>query len=920
MKADPYLSSPMTFEKDNSVTKASMADSWLHGALGLKGGESPFPWQLELVTHFLRGQLDRARALDIPTGLGKTAVMAAWLVARSCGAPVPRRLVYVVDRRAVVDQATKFAELLRAYVEANAELKQGLGLDTRALPISTLRGQYIDNREWLEDPALPAIIVGTVDMIGSRLLFGGYGVSRKMRPYHAGLLGTDALIVIDEAHLVPPFERLIETIATDEEMFRPDDEGRRCSLPRLALLSLSATGRTSSSVLFGLTEADLKHPVVKERLAAPKRVTTVLLGERQLSQVLAERAWALSGDGERPIRGIIYCNRRKDAEQTHAALGKLAGDRAALELFVGERRVFERREAAQWLESHGFLAGANLERTKPAIVIATSAGEVGVDLDADHMVCDLVTWERMVQRLGRVNRRGKGQAEVIVVLEPDPEPDKAAVAALEKDADELDDDDREVIAKHEKAVAQVRALRAALARLPEGDASPGALRDLKLRAASDPGLRRILDTATSAAPLRPGLTRPVVDAWSMTSLVDDPSKPQLAPWLRGWVDAEPQTTVVWRAYLPVRAGATKTEIEGFFEAAPPHVEEALEAPTYAVLAWLIARARAVRRQTTTEGAARPQMSDGIVAVILSSADDVRATRTLHQLDFEHMSDKNAAKRAQDDLEGLLLDATLVVDARLGGLKAGLLDAKHDDLPSTADGDRWSSTDFRVHLEQGERESESGWIESFRFVLETTPDGEASKWLLVENADTEEKRSMGHPQPLDEHQDWTRQRAQDIAKRLALPADLERALAIAARLHDEGKRALRWQRAFRAKGDRIYAKTRGPINVALLDGYRHEFGSLPYAARDPEVLALSDDLRDLVMHLIAAHHGNARPAIVTTGCEDAPPSALEDRAREIALRFVRLQRRWGPWGLAWLEALLRSADQLASKENDKRGPT
>jgi CRISPR-associated endonuclease/helicase Cas3 len=50
-----------------------------------------------------------------------------------------------------------------------------------------------------------------------------------------------------------------------------------------------------------------------------------------------------------------------------------------------------------------------------------------------------------------------------------------------------------------------------------------------------------------------------------------------------------------------------------------------------------------------------------------------------------------------------------------------------------------------------------------------------------------------------------------------------------------------------------------------------------------------------------------------GCADAPPSLLEERAREVALRFVRLQRRWGPWGLAYWESLLRAADQQASRE-------
>jgi CRISPR-associated endonuclease/helicase Cas3 len=106
------------------------------------------------------------------------------------------------------------------------ELKKQLGLnDRRKLSISTLRGAHVDNREWLDDPAAPAIIVGTVDMIGSRLLFEGYGVSRKMRPYQAGLLGVDALIVLDEAHLVPPFAHLLRAIE-QENSLQPNDGAR----------------------------------------------------------------------------------------------------------------------------------------------------------------------------------------------------------------------------------------------------------------------------------------------------------------------------------------------------------------------------------------------------------------------------------------------------------------------------------------------------------------------------------------------------------------------------------------------------------------------------------------------------------------------------------------------------------------------
>jgi CRISPR-associated endonuclease/helicase Cas3 len=63
--------------------------------------------------------------------------------------------------------------------------------------------------------------------------------------------------------------------------------------------------------------------------------------------------------------------------------------------------VHEREELLSWLKDEGFVEGP-VEATAPAFLIATSAGEVGIDLDADHVVCDLVEWERMVQRLGRV--------------------------------------------------------------------------------------------------------------------------------------------------------------------------------------------------------------------------------------------------------------------------------------------------------------------------------------------------------------------------------------------------------------------------------------------------------------------------------------------------------------------------------------
>jgi CRISPR-associated endonuclease/helicase Cas3 len=228
----------------------------------------------------------------------------------------------------------------------------------------------------------------------------------------------------------------------------------------------------------------------------------------------------------------------------------------------------------------------------------------------------------------------------------------------------------------------------------------------------------------------------------------------------------------------------------------------------------------------------------------------------------------------------------------------------------------------------EEMKDDDWRESLRFDLKRNDDGEATRWLAVQKwrdtSNTENDRAEGRPQALKEHQSWAADKAMDIAHRLGLTEGYACALRVAARLHDEGKRAQRWQRAFRAERDakklgttEPLAKTRGPINQQVLGGYRHEFGSLPHAKNDAEFQKLPQDMQDLVLHLIAAHHGYARPLIATDGCEDAPPSALEDRAREVALRFARLQKRWGPWGLAWWESLLRAADAQASRANDER---
>lgn len=1009
---------------------------WLRGALGLAANETPFPWQVELLRRFLHAE--SVSSLDIPTGLGKTAVIAVWIVARALGAALPRRLVYVVDRRAVVDQATDVAESVSAWVTNEPGVADALGLGDRALPISTLRGQHVDNRAWLDDPSSPAIIVGTVDMVGSRLLFSGYGVSPKMRPYHAGLLGADTLVVLDEAHLVPAFEDLLRQVERGADSFGPNEPSLRGLVPEFKLLSLSATGRQTDATTLTLSDADRGDPIVKKRLTAKKALSIVDLANvaettanpddgknaddadevtkknkgPKLAGVLAKQAWEVTAQGSDKVRCLVFCNARKDATAVAAELRNLAtsasATRPTIELFVGARRVRERTTVARWLVSHGFVEredGTRAEPQGPTFLVATSAGEVGVDIDADHMVCDLVPWERMVQRLGRVNRRGDGDAKVVVVVEGEPAPSDSTTKALQKREasnaaqgllDELTkklnalqganasvpkeqkqsadakatkekrrqaekdlkksisacqkrikafkDADAKVVARHEAAAAQHRALRELLAAVGEkGSLSPDVLLTLRDRQDLAEGLR----AATTVEPLRPELTRALVDAWSMTSLNEHPGRPEIDPWLRGFrPDDLPQTTVVWRRHLPVLADGSFFNAKAakrFFEAAAPHASEQLETETHRVLDWLIERA------ATVTGAAGEALLDEkqVVAVALGRRGEPEGWRTLSQLAAAKNKGKNekkeakkARERAVKELEKLLVGVTLVIDARLGGLTDGLLNEKTNTTAEASDdgSTTWLArpdvadvpvTGFRIRVLGISEEDESawrtapgsGWVRRHLFVTNVL-DGEPSTALVIDGwagdaANEEERAEADRPQQLDEHQNWAEDCARQIAQRLGIETARANLLALAARLHDEGKRAARWQRAFKAPIDgRPYAKTKGPIDFDLLDGYRHELGSLPYVEAHNDFKALGADDRDFVLHLIAAHHGFARPVIGTSGCDDAPPTIVEEHARAVALRFARLSRRWGPWGLAWWEALLRSADQTASRRNQQ----
>lgn len=290
-------------------------------------GHAPFPWQSRLYTKFAAGEYPTTA--DIPTGLGKTSVVAIWLFALALHPEqIPRRLVYVVNRRTIVDQTTAEVENLRSALAEKTKLREisdklhnlcALPLpapDSPPLAISTLRGQFADNREWSADPTRPAVIIRTVDMIGSGLLFSRYTVGFKLRPHHAAFLGQDALLIHDEAHLEPAFQKLLDSIVAEQ--------GQSNDPRKLRVIELTATTRSNAANgSFKLSGEDVTNEIVHKRLNAVKQLSLIAVkdGEKERDKI-TEIALAQNEDGRAVL---VFVRTVEDVTKIAAELGKNPG-------------------------------------------------------------------------------------------------------------------------------------------------------------------------------------------------------------------------------------------------------------------------------------------------------------------------------------------------------------------------------------------------------------------------------------------------------------------------------------------------------------------------------------------------------------------------------------------------------------------
>lgn len=276
-----------------TLTYAQFADFY-----AAVNGFAPFPWQERLVKVVGENDGRWPNVLDLPTSAGKTSALdaAVFLLALEVDGDTPRpvgkraaalRTFFVVDRRIVVDEAaTKARKLAKLLNEADAKDKSIVGEVARrlrlfsggekALHVAVLRGGMYRDGSWAESPTQPTICLSTVDQVGSRLLFRGYGVSPNLRAVHAGLVGNDALILVDEAHLSRPFVETLKAV----EFYRSKAWAEQpVTTPfRVVVMSATAGGPvppvipTDEKPLepIRLTDADRADKTLSRRLKASK--------------------------------------------------------------------------------------------------------------------------------------------------------------------------------------------------------------------------------------------------------------------------------------------------------------------------------------------------------------------------------------------------------------------------------------------------------------------------------------------------------------------------------------------------------------------------------------------------------------------------------------------------------------------------
>ncbi len=1006
----------------------------------------PFAWQQALAERVIQGHpapifegvesnSTWPQAIALPTAAGKTAcldiaVFALALQAQNMvrGEPVtaPRRIFFVVDRRAIVDEAYERARCLAERLTLAQDgillnVANNLRLIARGetdgfasetpLAVFALRGGMYRSEAWARSPLQPTIVASTVDQLGSRLLFRAYGRGPGMWPIYAALAANDSLILLDEAHCAQPMLQTLQAVSRYREW--AEQPLKRC-FNAVVMSATPPAGLETFEDASGQGQ-DPAHPLGRRQLAAkPTQLREVSKAKGAkaisiLSKELVKAAKTLAGDQPKAV--VIFVNRVATARATHRLLSRDTS--CDTTLLTGRMRPVDKDQVVG--DTLSLLASAKSsyrQLDKPHFVVATQTLEVGADLDFDALVTECASLDALRQRFGRLNRMGRSI-------------DTHAILLIQGGQAQKSDDDPVY------GPALAKTWQWLKRQADDEDRIDFGIRSLAERLPVEDEMSSLNAPARNAAVMLPAH----LDCWAQTAPQPVPS-PDPAPFLHGPHEGAADVHVCWRADLDLETPEGQQQALDILSLCPPTAAETLAVPIGSFKRWLASEpddeqeadiegvnANPVTiedRNTTDKKPHFPQVPVIIWAgretrvdshitnkpgrirpgsLIVISTNSQHASRlgdlppkyhrNPHRLDVGDLAYlKSRAKpllRLHPDLIAMWDDAAPKTQALevLGKLPqrmeddpdallqevrdlVGAIAGTRDSLP---DAWRWLahvgealSLDFRKRATQpamhliGKQEL---ILVGRRLLKEYTQ--EAGLFSDEDdNCSSGTSYRNGQPVKLFDHLPGAATLAERYARGCGLHKDMIHALSLAGLLHDLGKADPRFQALLRGGNRWLSSKTllaksgdmrqgwAAETEARVVSGYpqggRHELLSVRLAESLDGLLPSDNEYRDLVLHLIASHHGHCRPfapvvedtdpKTVRVAFPDAldrhpsfkgqslswsGPTEMERLDSGVPDRFWRLLRRYGWWGLAWLEALLRLADHRQSEWEEKHAP-
>ena len=383
--------------------------------------------------------------LTAPTGSGKTEAALLWAARQIEGSQATPRLFYTLPYQASMN-AMKL-RLDKTFGQDEQTQRDLVGLqhgrallayyrmiadETDVSPEQAIeQAKLAKNMAELNYP--PVRVFSPYQMLKGPYRLRGY--EKLLSDYH------HALFIFDEIHAYDAerLARILETIKYIRQNFQARFMVMSATFPRLIKTPLyDALGITEEAELWAAQALFEQERFQRHRLC--------LLDGELLDNLDEIAEVALTGKSV-----LVVCNLVARAQESYALLNdELRTAGIEVRLLHGRFNMRDRSELERVVRQCAD-ADPNNPNRRPIVLVSTQAVEVSLDIDFDTIYSDPAPLEALVQRFGRVNRRGtKGLADVHVFREWDRDGQKRVYdeQLVEKSLEILENADGKPINEH----------------------------------------------------------------------------------------------------------------------------------------------------------------------------------------------------------------------------------------------------------------------------------------------------------------------------------------------------------------------------------------------------------------------------------------------------------------------------------------